>query len=407
MKTKLTSYSLVDGIIWILTVCLLSGFIVLEMFSWGKYLFLFVSLLIFVIDNIVYTKSYLAFGSFQIMFGCFIIYGFLSSLWAISSTNALEFSTTLLLIYVCLMLIAPHYMRKNDVSHLLSVIIWASFVVSIYALYFYGVDALFAASQTQYLRLGNDFSNINTIAMFSAFGVVLQFEKWLYHKKLTLSLAFTALSVFIIAATQSRKGIILMVTGILMILIMQNYSKRKFFSSLFKVVLGASLLGVVVLILFKLSMFSGLEERLQQLFHGFLGTGDLDSGSVKRQFMAQLGLAIWKQFPILGVGLNCTRIVVMEHLGFDAYMHSNFIELLCGLGLLGFILYYSMYAYIFFQLVKYRSSSKRYFIIGIVWLLTSLLMELGTVSYYSKVHCFYLLVQFINVTKLKYRTLEG
>lgn len=402
MKNKYFTKISYNKIIWILTVCLLAGFIILEKYSWGKYLLLLFSSLIFIFDNQINRYSIIPLGPFQLSFGLFIVYSFMTALWALNAFYAIEFSVTLLFIYICLLLITPHYMRKNDISELLSAIMWASIIVAIYTISFYGVDTLIAASKTQYVRLGNDYSNINTIGMFCAFGVVIQFEKWLYSKKFQFSMLFVFISIFIVACTQSRKALLLMVIGCLMIGLMKDLVRASFYKSISKII--KILIGLVVFMLAisQISFFSGVYERLIQLFLGFTGVGELDSGSVHRQQMVKLGFLVWQEHPIFGVGLNCTRIIVKQNMGFDAYMHNNFIEILCASGIIGFLLYYGMYIYIFNQLLKYKYHNRRYYIFGIMWLVISLIMDIGMVSYYGKTQCFYLFVQFLNVFMIKH-----
>lgn len=390
-----------NQIIWILTVVLLAGFIILEKYSWGKYFFLLISGLIFAIDNLTHRGSSIPLGPFQIRFGLFIAYCFMTSLWALRSSNAIEFSITLVLIYICLLLIAPYYIRQNDISELLSAIMWASVIVAIYTVSFYGIDTLIAASKTQYVRLGNDYSNINTVGMFCAFGVVVQFEKWLYNKKFQFSMPFLLICVLVVACTQSRKALLLMVGGCVIIATMKNYNKEDIMKSVFKIMGIVLVLGALVFLISQIGIFSGVQERLRYFVSFLSGTGELDSGSINRQLMAELGIKVWKEHPLFGVGLNCTRIVVNQSMGQDAYMHNNFVEVLCATGLVGFLLYYSMYVYILRQLIKYREYDKQYFIFGIMWFAVSLIMDLGMVSYYGKTQCFYLFVQFINVSMMK------
>lgn len=390
-----------NQIIWILTVVLLAGLIILEKYSWGKYFFLLISGVIFAIDNLTHRGSSIPFGPFQIGFGLFIAYCFMTSLWALSSLNAIEFSITLVLIYICLLLIAPHYIRQNDISELLSAIMWASVIVAIYTISFYGIDTLIAASKTQYVRLGNDYSNINTVGMCCAFGVVVQFDKWLYNKKFQFSMPFVLISIFVVACTQSRKALLLIVIGCVILVVMKNYNRTNFVQSIFRIVGVLVALGVLMFAISQIDVFSGVQERLSQLFSVFTGVGELDSGSVNRQYLVELGLKVWREHPIFGIGLNCTRILVNQAIGHDAYLHNNYIELLCATGLIGFLLYYGMYIYTFKQLLIYRECDRRYFIFGIMWFAISLIMDLGMVSYYDKSQCFYLLVQFLNVSMMK------
>ena len=80
--------------------------------------------------------------------------------------------------------------------------------------------------------------------------------------------------------------------------------------------------------------------------------------------------------------------------------------MLCATGLVGFILYYGMYVYLFCQLQKYGKNDRRYYVFGIMWLIISLVMDVGMVSYYGKIQCFYLMTQFLNVQLLKNKLRE-
>lgn len=53
------------------------------------------------------------------------------------------------------------------------------------------------------------------------------------------------------------------------------------------------------------------------------------------------------------------HIIAAQELNFDAYLHCNYIELLCGGGLIGFLLYYIMYIYIGVSLWKLRNIDKK------------------------------------------------
>lgn len=395
-----------NQIIWILTVILLSGFIIFEMYSWGKYLFLLLSFFIFAIDNITHKGSSIALGPFQLHFGVFVVYCFMTSIWALSSSNAIEFSITLAMIFACLFMIIPHYMRDENISQLLSAIMWAGVVIAIYAIKYYGFSTLIASSKTVGIRLGNSFSNINTIGMFCAMGVVIQFERWLYKKKFELSIPFVMISVLVVACTQSRKALTLIILGCAILVIMKNYDVRNIVKSALKLVGIIIAFCLVVFLVSQISVFSGVQERMGQLLSAVTGKGELDSGSVNRLIMTDLGIRTWKQHPILGVGLNCTRIVVARELGFNAYLHNNYVEVLCATGLVGFILYYGMYVYLFCQLQKYGKNDRRYYVFGIMWLIISLVMDVGMVSYYGKIQCFYLMTQFLNVQLLKNKLRE-
>lgn len=402
MVRKVNYINFFNRIIWILTIIMFASLIIFEQYTWGKYIFLVLSILIFVIDNLIHRGSKIRFGPFQVMFGLFILYCLTTSIWAMKPSNAISFSITLIYIYICLFLIEPHYARPTNITKFLSAIIWASVIIAVYTIIFYGLDNLISSSKSYDIRLENEFSNINTIGIFCALGVVLQFERWVYNKKFEASIPFVFISFFVAACTQSRKAMLLTVLSFVIIVILKNYDKKKIANSATKIIASLLVLIIIIYIIFKLEIFSGLNQRLEQLFYFVSGSGDADSGSLKRKYMFDLGMETWKKYPILGIGLNCTRIIVMNTIGMDSYLHNNYVELLCATGIIGFFLYYNMYIYLIINLVKNRNKNKRYFILGCTLLAISLMLDFGMVSYYSKFWTLLLMFQFINVYNLKY-----
>lgn len=402
MVRKVNYINFFNRIILILTIIMFASLIIFEQYAWGKYIFLGLSILIFVIDNLIHRGSKIRFGQFQIMFGLFILYCFMTSIWALKPSNALSFSRTLIFIYICLFFLEPHFARGTNTPKFLYAIIWASVIVAVYTIIFYGLDNLILSSKSYDIRLENEFSNINTIGIFCALGVVLQFERWVYNKKFEASIPFVFISFFVAASTQSRKAILLIVLSFVIIVILKNHDKKKIANSATKTIASLLVLIIIIYIIFKLEIFSGLNQRLEQLFYFVSGSGDADSGSLKRKYMFDLGMETWKKYPILGIGLNCTRIIVMNTIGMDSYLHNNYVELLCATGIIGFFLYYNMYIYLIINLIKNRNKNKRYFILGCTLLAISLMLDFGMVSYYSKFWTLLLMFQFINVYNLKY-----
>ena len=402
MIKKVNNIKFFNRIIWILTIIMFSSLIIFEQYTWGKYIFLGLTISIFVIDNLIHRGSKIRFGPFQIIFGSFILYCFMTSIWALKPSNALSFSRTLVYIYICLLLIEPHYSRESNIPKFLSAIIWASVIIAVYTISFYGLDNLIMSSKSYNIRLENEFSNINSIGIFCALGVVLQFESRVYNKKFEASIPFAFISFFVAACTQSRKAILLIVLGFAIIVILKNYDNKNIINSITKIITFLLVLIITIYIIFQLDIFSGLNQRLEQLFSFVIGTGDIDSGTLKRKFMINLGIETWKKYPVLGIGLNNTRILVMNSIGMDAYLHNNYVELLCATGLIGFFLYYNMYIYLIKNLMKNRNKNKRCFILGCMLFSISLILDFGMVSYYSKFGLLLLMFQFINVYNLKY-----
>ena len=161
-------------------------------------------------------------------------------------------------------------------------------------------------------------------------------------------------------------------------------------------------LGAVTLV-YSLPIFDGIRERMDSLLAGIFGGGQADGSTLLRMRMIELGWDWFLKHPISGIGIGNGHILAARYLGKDTYLHNNFVELLCGGGIFGFLAYYSMYIYLFRNLLKYRDADRRQFEICFVWLLLMLFLDYGMVSYITKIQWFYLLVHFLNVRNMKSR----
>ena len=72
----------------------------------------------------------------------------------------------------------------------------------------------------------------------------------------------------------------------------------------------------------------------------------------------------------------------------------------CG-GIFAFVFYYAIYAYLFYNLWKYRKVDKKQAMFFTIWLLIMLALDYGNVSYYSKDQNYYLMIHFVNIENLK------
>ena len=86
-------------------------------------------------------------------------------------------------------------------------------------------------------------------------------------------------------------------------------------------------------------------------------------------------------------------------------MHNNFVELLCSGGLIGFLIYYGMYFYLFQNLLRYKHADRKHFEICFVWLVLMLIMDYAMVSYYEKPQWIYLMIHFLNISCLKKKSM--
>lgn len=403
MKISLTKIA--ERLIWVLTVFLFVSFMVFETYTWGRYAFLAASVLILVLDVLSHRRRFtirleryhwhtLAFAGFTAF----------SALWALDSGNSLTQATTILLTLACSSMLYIHYKRELDIQRLLDAVRWTGFVVAIYAILFYGLDVIQLAAVGK--RLDNDFSNVNAIGMMVAVSCVIQFHELLYGR-CRKSAVLLIPGVAVVAMTQSRTALVAMMAGIFAVYFLKKRQSKNLLNKLFRIVVLVVVAVMIVLALYSLPIFDGVRERIDRMLLGLLGRSGADNSTLIRQEMIELG---WKWFlkkPLWGVGIGCPHILSGRYIGRDTYLHNNFVELLCGGGLLGFCIFYSVYVYLLRNLWRYRHVDQKLFEIGFVWLILMLLMDYGTVSYYDKEQWFYFMIHFLNVEHLRRKCREN
>lgn len=84
----------------------------------------------------------------------------------------------------------------------------------------------------------------------------------------------------------------------------------------------------------------------------------------------------------------------------DYYLHNNYWEMLADGGIIGFIIYYWIYAFILKKMIKFRRLSDGEFVICFTFLILSLILDNAAVSYLSKTTYYKLLFIFIYCERL-------
>jgi hypothetical protein len=396
---KISVSSIIDKLIWLLAVFLFSCFLIFNTYTWGRYAFFGASILIALLSVVKYNGILrLRLQPFHIFTLIFAIYVATSSLWAMQPSDSIEKAKTILQILLCAAMLYLHYDRENSSHSLFLAIMWSGYVVVIYSIIFYGLDTMLESSQD--IRLDNEFTNVNNIAMAAALSCMLQWNE-LIHKRNIWSSVMMIPSVILITATQSRKALVLLLAGVVLVYVMKTMGQKGFVKKLFSLLVYMLLLLLALRVLLRLPIFSGILERMDQMLNFWSDDGKVDNSTVLRNNMISLGMEWFKKYPIGGIGIGNPHILAERYLNFDTYLHNNYVELLCGGGIIGFVLYYSMHAYLLINLIKYRKADHEAFSVAVVWLVLSLIMQYGMVSYYLKLQWYYLVVQFLNLSHLK------
>ena len=336
-------------------------------------------------------------------FAAFMIYIYTSSLWAKDASLTFEKGFTIAQIVVfCLFAYSLFYSLKNY-TVIDKIFYISGIAMCIYILGVYGIQNFLSMMQ-EGERMGEEVGQVNAIGMYAVVSLFIGLYYAMFKKR-PINYVFVALLFFIALSTGSKKTIISIVLCAVLMFFLKFKSEISF-KNIIATLIVVSLLILAFSYLIKLEAFESINHRMESIFNLFSGQGKVDSSTSVRMEMIKGGLEQFKKTPFTGIGIGNTGYINAQKIGWFVYLHNNYVELLAGGGLFGFIIYYSMYAYLLFNLIrlifKYKNSNA---VLALIILFLRLVFEIGAVTYYGKVTYIYLTYCFL-VVKLEYEKLN-
>lgn len=226
-------------------------------------------------------------------------------------------------------------------------------------------------------RFSGMMQNPNSLAIFLLFSIYLSLSNLSlsnFAKKsrfiIYLHVGNILLSFYTLFLTQSRKGLVFAVMLIGLSFFVEFTIK--------KATIYSFLIVFAIAIAFLVPSIREIVDanfiRANRVADTIQGT-DAESSSLHRLYFVVEGWSSFKEKPLLGYGVNSFRHY------YDSYSHNNFVELLFGLGLMGFLVYYQIHFKLVQSIRKLKGNSGIYLFTGII-----LLMDIGYVSYESKIN---------------------
>ena len=348
---------------------------------------------------LLFSNFKLKFYKYHIFTLQFCLYCYATTFWAFNGRYTISVCNAIFMTLICLFVFYEYWKDVQDIHILLRIIMWAGFFVVIYTYYYYGVEDIVTAEGED--RLGNEFNNVNTIAMMTAITLIINFYLRLYVKK-DWSVLIWIPCLLIIGATQCRKAFVMLIMGIFILYYYKQKMERKgdMLLPITKILVFVLIGIVILLVLGHTNVFSGLYNRMGGLISSVTGGEDIDASSQVRNTFFEIG---WRQFlqnPIVGIGMNNSMIILSQQTGRVTYLHNNYIEIASSGGIIGLISYYSMFVYLLSKEIKYiRLDSSAVLIV--TWILIRFVTDWGAVSYSSRTTYLYLMVFFIHLDNMK------
>ncbi len=338
-------------------------------------------------------------------FACFCL---ASKIWAEDPSLANGKIRRLFILFGMMFILYYSLKDRNDViQQMLKVIMYGGFCVVLFAYLKYGVkNILYLLSHSE--RLSNDYFNANSIGLCAAYSIVINVFFLIYRKKkISVQELLLVPAVVILAASESRKALVGAILGVFALVILKNLNNRNIMKSFVRILVISLALILLLYAILQLPAFSGILTRMEGLFATLTGKGAGDASSWIRFQYNQLGWSLFKQRPLLGIGICNANRYTLAYFGHDHYLHNNYIELLACGGLIGFFLYYSMYLYLIVIFLKYRKNRDPEYDVCFVLMTIVLLLDYGLVSYYSPSRYFFLMLFWLEGRKIANRSYLG
>lgn len=379
----LSLYSIIDKITSYILIIYIIALVAFENYapttwvaSYTLYLFMFLAIIC------ILLKGKIKFTYYTIIM---LIYGVLLT-FSLFWTKDISYGLTTLYWYttcVVMTFFVSNYIDSKEKFYIvINTYIVAGIVLSLLLYSTYGLDIFNVAANSKYgIRLGGEVGNSNVIGLNLAFSVCFALYLLVNFKNNLVKKVFYITSIFIISPvlflSGSKKALFVLLFGILYIFITHKTDKKIIFRKSKGILLSVTLLYLVYWLLNNVSAFWYIGQRVNEMFATFQGQG-VSSTDLSRINMIKSSIEHFKNAPLLGNGIAHSKVV------FGTYSHNNYVEILMNTGVVGFLIYYSVYLismYKAYKLSKYEEGLV--IILGFI-LIIFLIIETGLVSYYAR-----------------------
>ena len=319
------------------------------------------------------------FHTYILVFGFFCL---ASSLWAQSPELAISKGIDIIEIFIIMLIVSICFQQVDSVDSILKAIMWGYYAVILYEIVFYGWD-YFVTVMKESTRVTSELLNSNTLGMCAAFAIMINLYLLLSKKISLWTVTLLFFGMVVVIASGSRKALVSLFLGIFFFFLVRSLRKDQQTLPLFRFLIALPVVAFIGYQILRLPIFSGIMKRMEGMFNIVVG-GTVEKSAMIRMSLVQLGLELFKQHPLLGVGIDNPRLYTYEVVGETYYLHNNYMEILSSGGIVGFISYYWIYVKLLISYIRRRDFDDLQYCICFVLLILLLIMDYGMVSYYSK-----------------------
>ena len=319
--------------------------------------------------------------TYKIWFLSFISFCFFSMLFAIDVVNSFSILKTICVLMTVIFIMDERIRKREDLENHIQLYMIATFIMMVYVIMNVDLNK-FHLSQIGMADTG--LWNGNDVGLKCGIFLILFlyfFDKYTSKKnRFILSIA-AVLALILLYYTASRKAIIIALFGCFLFFYCK-YPNNRFQNLLF---ICAGICGVLYCFMNVPLLYESIGWRLEGLLAYVTGQGEVDSSTLLRAQYIKVGLDAFVDSPFIGYGINNYRFINMNETGHLTYSHNNFVELLVGIGSVGFILYYYFYVKLAYEFIRLYIRKKTSMLLNTIAIcfFSYFIMHVALVSYYD------------------------
>ena len=300
--------------------------------------------------------------------GAFIVWSLASSLWAYNTTVALRDLASVIQVMLIGMFLVVFIDNEQKFEFVLKAVIVGGILLCI-RLYVVTPTYEWGTERIGYL-IGYNANTLGLSLSYAAISAIYLGKKLKFKAYYLCAIIFNTIALF----TGSRKAFLLIIIGSALLLTMTIKKRNmKIFVLLSAIIFSW---GMYYLIMNIPVLYSVIGRRVESLLNLF-SNGEIDASTRTRLYLIEQAWRLFKQQPIIGYGLGNFANLNM----FGLYAHNNYLELLCGTGFIGTLIYYSLPFEVFVSSVKGWKNGNRNYALPSTFLICILILDWGMVSY--------------------------
>ncbi len=353
----------------------LTAIVIIALFAFGDYSICVYAAKIVAIIGLLLLERTIRNGFYLKWVIVFVAVSAISIIWSRDFDNSLFYIAWILQAMGLAVAIGNSIHGEEDVEYVLKCFLSAGLILTVRILMHTSFRELGS------FRLGTNMGfNANELSLKASIACVAGFYFYFKQGKLVKKLFLAGICAALAAVvlfTGSRKGSIMLLMGVIIYNALRSSNPKKFVRNV--IVSVILFIGFYVLITQVSIFYNVLGRRLLLILNMFNADAYVGNSIANRMNLVRIGIALFKDSPIIGYGIGGFIIVS----GTRLYAHNNYIELLVDLGIIGTIIYYSIYFYNIKNLIKHMNTHRTILALFLSFLFVFIVLEYSLITFQS------------------------